>query len=52
MSNKCQKCHCESHCDKECSTCRNDVCQKCKCGKCSNETVEWLWADSGIEMGF
>jgi hypothetical protein len=47
---KCKKCHCDSHCGKECTTCRNDVCQKCECEKCKDQS-EWAWQDSGIEQG-
>lgn len=52
---KCENCHCDSHCGKECPTCRNDVCQKCECEKCTEGPIrqqEWSWQDSGIELGF
>jgi len=47
MTTTCNNCHCESHCDNECMSCRNDVCQKCNCEKCEKE--EWPGVDSGCE---
>lgn len=62
MSCKCQNCHCDCHCGKECPTCRNDVCQTCECEHCAERPIaqnemrstqdDWKWSDSGIEMGF
>jgi len=53
----CRNCHCECHCNKECPTCRNDICQNCNCERCKpyeieSDAKEWKWADSGVELGF
>ena len=34
MENKCEKCGHDSHCNKECKDCVNDVCTGCRCNEC------------------
>lgn len=34
LTEKCEKCGHDSHCNKECKDCVNDVCTGCRCEQC------------------